>query len=47
LPLADVIIFEQTARYQGWLWTRGPDGRWRLETVFDGEGFKEYTAKHY
>jgi hypothetical protein len=46
-PLPDVIIFEQTARYQGWLWTRGHDGRWRLETTFSGEGFKEYAAKHY
>jgi hypothetical protein len=46
-PLPDLIIFEQTARYEGWLWTRSPDGRWLLEAVFGGEGFTEYTAKHY
>jgi len=45
-PLRDIIIFEQTARYEGRLWTRSPDGRWLLETVFHGEGFTEYTAKH-
>lgn len=46
-PLPDVIVFEQTARYEGWLWTKSPAGKWLLETAFRGEGFKEYTAKHY
>lgn len=46
-PLRDLIIFEQTARYEGWLWTRSADGRWLLEGVLRGEGFTEYTAKHY
>ena len=45
-PLPDVIIFEQTARFEGGLWTRSPDGQWLFETAFRGEGFTEYTAKH-
>lgn len=43
-PLADPIIYEQTARYEGWLWRRGARGRWHLATSFRGGGFKEFTA---
>jgi hypothetical protein len=45
-PLKDLIIYEQTARYSGWVWDRTPDGARRLRALLTGTGFKEYTAKH-
>ncbi len=47
LPLRDLIIYEQTARYAGRLWERNAQGDWVLAAVIKGDGFKEYTAKHY
>jgi len=53
LPLRDLIIYEQTAGYQGRVWQRrsGPRGAegggWRLKASFGGPGFKEWTAKRY
>jgi hypothetical protein len=45
-PLPDVLIYEQTARYEGRLWKRNAQGRWVLLARFQGNGFKEYTAVH-
>lgn len=47
LPLRDLFIFEQTARYDGWLWEKNPEGEWAVASVIRGNGFKEYTARHY
>jgi predicted secreted hydrolase len=46
-PLADVIIYEQTARYKGQVWRRTPAGTWETLAPFAGRGFKEYTATRY
>jgi len=46
-PLPDIIIYEQTAYYQGWLWNKGSDGTWELLGSFGGNGFKEYTARQW
>ena len=56
-PLKDLIIYEQTARYSGAVWSRAPvgaadantaaAGEWRQRAILAGTGFKEYTAKHY
>ena len=56
-PLKDLIIYEQTARYDGVVWDRAPGvagvagvasaaGEWRQRALLAGTGFKEYTAKH-
>jgi hypothetical protein len=47
LPLRDLFIFEQTARYDGWLWEKNQEGEWAVASVIRGNGFKEYTARHY
>jgi len=47
LPLPDVIIYEQTARYEGQFWKRDAQGQWVLAAPIQGNGFKEYTAIHY
>jgi hypothetical protein len=52
LPLKDLIIYEQTADYQGQVWAwqpsaRGSGGSWRAKARIQGPGFKEWTAKHY
>ncbi|MBI3950619.1 MAG: hypothetical protein HY314_09210 [Acidobacteria bacterium] len=47
LPLPDAIIYEQTARYEGQLWEKNTEGQWVLSASFDGNGFKEYTARRY
>ncbi|HYV86581.1 MAG TPA: hypothetical protein VFB49_11765 [Patescibacteria group bacterium] len=56
-PLKDLIIYEQTARYSGAVWSRtlvgaadanaAAAGEWRQRAILAGTGFKEYTAKHY
>ncbi|MGD8309243.1 MAG: hypothetical protein PVG98_07340, partial [Chromatiales bacterium] len=51
-PLRDLIIYEQTAWYDGrvWQWVpaeRGPGGRWQVKARIRGPGFKEWTGKHY
>jgi len=46
-PLADVIIYEQTARYVGRLWEKNPHGEWELLVSFSGDGFKEYTGRKW
>lgn len=54
-PLKDLIIYEQTARYDGAVSDRAPGaagaagaaaGEWRQRALLAGTGFKEYTAKH-
>lgn len=47
LPFRDLFVFEQTARYDGWLWEKTPEGAWAIASVIRGSGFKEYTARHY
>lgn len=47
LPFRDLFVFEQTARYDGWLWEKTPEGVWAIASVVRGNGFKEYTARHY
>jgi len=44
-PLPGVIVYEQTAEYEGWLWDRNSDGTWQFLVSFHGNGFKEYTAR--
>jgi hypothetical protein len=44
-PLADMILYEQTAHYDGQLWEKTAEGPWVLLVAFSGHGFKEYTAK--
>jgi len=46
-PLPDVIVYEQTAQYDGRVWTRDPAGQWALAQRFRGPGFKEFTAKRH
>lgn len=46
-PLPDLIIYEQTARYDGQIFSKGPDGTWVPLRSFSGPGFKEYTAVSY
>jgi hypothetical protein len=46
-PLPDIIIYEQTAHYEGWLWDKRSDGKWELLGSFRGNGFKEYTARKW
>jgi hypothetical protein len=46
-PLADLVIFEQTARYAGRVWTRALGGPWQQAASISGGGFKEYTAAAY
>jgi hypothetical protein len=43
-PLLEPVIFEQTARFTGWLWIR-TGLTWSLERSFQGEGFKEFTGR--
>jgi len=47
LPLPDLILYEQTARYDGWLWEKNPQGQWVTASPLRGNGFKEYTGRHY
>jgi hypothetical protein len=44
-PLADMIVYEQTAHYEGQLWEKTTEGQWVVLVAFSGNGFKEYTAK--
>ena len=46
-PRKNLIIYEQPADFEGRLWRKDPGGSWGLSAVFDAQGFKEYTAKHY
>jgi hypothetical protein len=55
LPLLpkDLIIYEQTAWYEGRVWEWQPHsdrpggGRWRVKARIRGPGFKEWTGKHH
>lgn len=57
LPLRDLILYEQTARYDGVVLERAPEseagassggaGEWRLRAIVAGTGFKEWTGKKY
>jgi hypothetical protein len=47
VPLGSVVIYEQTARFDGRLLERDPEGRWRVAAHLRGTGFKEYTAKRF
>jgi hypothetical protein len=38
------IVYEQTAQYEGQLWTKDAAGAWVLRVAFRGHGFKGYTA---
>lgn len=44
-PLRDLIIYEQTARYDGMVWSLSADGAWRVRALVRGTGFKEWTGK--
>jgi hypothetical protein len=44
-PLADLVVYEQTAHVEGELWEKTAEGQWVLQVAFSGYGFKEYTAK--
>jgi len=44
-PLPDVIIYEQTASYDGLIWKKDSAGSHLPAIPFHGLGFKEYTAK--
>ncbi len=46
-PIPDVIVYEQTARYDGMLWEKDQTGQWVASTPLRGDGFKEYTANRY
>jgi len=46
-PFRDLLIYEQTARYEGRLLTRDSSGAWVVALQFVGRGFKEYTTKRY
>jgi hypothetical protein len=45
--LTKPIIYEQTAHYLGGLWEKNTRGEWDLAILFDGNGFKEYTARKW
>jgi hypothetical protein len=45
--IPNTIIFEQTARYKGGLWEKCQDGKWEALVLFNGKGFKEYTARKW
>ena len=47
LPLPDLIIYEQPARFDGQIWRKDPAGSWSLARTLRGNGFKEYTGAHY
>ena len=47
LPLKNLIVYEQPTDFQGGLWSKGRGGTWVPSVSFAGQGFKEYTAKHY
>jgi hypothetical protein len=42
--LPEVVLYEQTAHYEGQLWKKNDLNKWELFTLFSGNGFKEYTA---
>jgi hypothetical protein len=46
-PLRDLIIYEQTARYDGTLWEKNASGEWVVASLIRGNGFKEFTARRY
>ena len=46
-PLRDLIIYEQTARFEGVVRSKDASGRWRIADLVRGPGFKEYTAARY
>jgi hypothetical protein len=47
LPLPDVIIYEQTAHFEGELLEKNSAGDWLPVASFSGTGFKEYTARRF
>jgi len=53
-PLKDLLIYEQTARYQGRVWKWKPpadpltgEGEWQVRALIGGMGFKEWTWNRY
>ncbi len=44
-PLPDVIVYEQTAHYEGELWGKNAEGEWVVLASLNGDGFKEYTTR--
>jgi len=52
-PLRDLIVYEQTARYEGRVWKWQPpvepqtEGTWQVNALIGGMGFKEWTWKRY
>jgi len=44
-PLRDLIIYEQTARYEGAVWEPLASGEWRRVAWIRGIGFKEWTGR--
>jgi hypothetical protein len=42
--LPDVILYEQTAHYEGRFWKRNNLDEWELSISFSGRGFKEYST---
>jgi len=45
-PLKDLIIYEQTARFEGLVRERVA-GEWKVSALVRGAGFKEWTGKRY
>lgn len=52
-PLRDLIVYEQTARYEGRVWKWKPPvdpetvGTWQVNALIGGLGFKEWTWKRF
>jgi hypothetical protein len=52
-PLRDLIVYEQTARFQGRVWKFNPpvepetEGTWSVNALIGGLGFKEWTWKRF
>ena len=42
--LPEMILYEQTASYSGWLWDKNHRGSWDSVVKFHGSGFKEYSV---
>ena len=52
-PLRDLIVYEQTAQYEGRVWKWKPpvdpetEGTWQVNALIGGLGFKEWTWKRF
>lgn len=42
--LPEMVLYEQTALYEGLLWKKNGLNQWDVLTSFSGSGFREYTA---